>query len=213
LARHQTEQCGTVVRKRLSRDERQRHLVQATLSAIHKYGFHDATVLRIAEEAGLSGGNIHYHFKSKEELFAAAMRALMSDLSDLLVEQLAGAETPLERLRATISANLSERIFTEQTCFVWLQFWSETSRHEKLARLERINAGRFRGTLVDALKQLVPAGEADAIAHELIALVDGLWIRKAQTGDALSAAQARTVAFGYLDGRLESATRSAQEAC
>jgi TetR/AcrR family transcriptional repressor of bet genes len=200
------------VRKRLSRDERQRHLVQATLSAIHKYGFHDATVLRIAEEAGLSGGNIHYHFKSKEELFAAAMRALMSDLSDLLVERLAAAETPLERLHATIGANLSERIFTEQTCFVWLQFWSETSRHEKLARLERINASRFRGTLVDALKQLVPPDEADAIAHELIALVDGLWIRRAQIGDALSPAEARRIAFDYLDGRLPAARRTASEA-
>ena len=135
-------------RQRRNRDESQRHLVDATISAIYKHGFHEATAQRIAEEAGLSAGNIHYHFGSKEELFAAAMRQLMSDISDTLVYELGKADTPLARAHAIIHANLSEPLYTHRNCFVWLQFWSETARSEQLTRLERINAQRFHRNLL-----------------------------------------------------------------
>ena len=84
----QTGVMTTPPRQRRHRNESQSHLVDATISAIYKYGFHEATAQRIAEEAGLSAGNIHYHFGSKEELFAAVMRQLMSDISDTLVREL-----------------------------------------------------------------------------------------------------------------------------
>jgi len=195
----------TAPRQRRHRDESQRHLVEATISAIYKHGFHEATAQRIAEEAGLSAGNIHYHFGSKEELFAAAMRQLMSDISDTLVYQLGKADTPLARAHAIIHANLSEPLYTHRNCFVWLQFWSETARSEELARLERINAQRFRRNLLDALTKLLPRTEAERVVQELVAMVDGLWLRKAQNNQAVSPEAARAFVFSYLDRRLGAA--------
>lgn len=195
----------TAPRQRRHRDESQRHLVEATIAAIYKHGFHEATAQRIAEEAGLSAGNIHYHFGSKEELFAAAMRQLMSDISDTLVYQLGKADTPLARAHAIIHANLSEPLYTHRNCFVWLQFWSETARSEELARLERINAQRFRRNLLDALTKLLPRTEAERVVQELVAMVDGLWLRKAQNNQAVSPEAARAFVFSYLDRRLGAA--------
>ena len=195
----------TAPRQRRHRDESQRHLVEATIAAIYKHGFHEATAQRIAEEAGLSAGNIHYHFGSKEELFAAAMRQLMSDISDTLVYQLGKADTPLARAHAIIHANLSESLYTHRNCFVWLQFWSETARSEELARLERINAQRFRRNLLDALTKLLPRTEAERVVQELVAMVDGLWLRKAQNNQAVSPEAARAFVFSYLDRRLGAA--------
>ena len=189
-------------RKRRQKDESQRHLVDATISAIYEYGFHDATAIRIAEHAGLSTGNIHYHFGSKEELFAAAMRQLMSGISDELVYELGKANTPLARIQAILRANLSDKLFTHRNCFVWLQFWAETARSEELARLERINSQRFHRNLLDALSKLMPRKEAKKTTQELVAMVDGLWIRKAQTNDGLPAETARQIADAYLDRRL-----------
>lgn len=189
-------------RKRRMRDESQKQLVDATLAAIYEHGFHEATAARIAAHAGLSAGNIHYHFGSKEELFAAAMRQLMTGLGDELVQALGQADTAQARVRAILHANLSDDFFTHQNCFVWLQFWSETARSEELARLERINALRFRRNLIDALVQLMPRPEAERLARELVSLVDGLWIRKAQVADALSPSAARAIVDAYLDRRL-----------
>lgn len=196
----------TTPRQRRHRDQSQRHLVDATISAIYKHGFHDATAQRIAEEADLSAGNIHYHFGSKEELFAAAMRQLMSDISDTLVYELGKADTPLARARAIIQANLSEPLYTHRNCFVWLQFWSETARSEELARLERINAQRFRRNLLDALGKLLPRPQAEHVVQELVAMVDGLWLRKAQNDQAVTPELARATVFSYLERRLGLAT-------
>lgn len=196
-------------RKRRPREESQKHLVDATISAIYEHGFHDATAIRIAEHAGLSTGNIHYHFGSKEELFAAAMRQLMSGISDELVLELGKADTPLARTQAVLDANLSDALFTHRNCFVWLQFWSETARSEELARLERINAQRFHRNLLDPLSKMMPRQEAKKATQELVAMVDGLWIRKAQANDSLSAADARRIAANYLDRRLAAAAKEA----
>lgn len=190
-------------RKRRHKDQSQRQLLEATLSAIYEHGFHDATVIRIAELAGLSTGNIHYHFGSKDEMFAAAMRLLMSSISDELVCELGKADTPLERARAVLRANLSNEIFTHRNCFAWLQFWSETARSEELARLERINSQRFQRNLLDALSRLMPRPDAEKTTQELVAMVDGLWIRKAQDNDSISPDTARLIANDYLDRRLK----------
>ncbi len=201
----QTGVMTTLPRQRRQRNESQSHLVDATISVIYKHGFHEATAQRIAEEAGLSAGNIHYHFGSKEELFAAVMRQLMSDISDTLVRELGKADTPLARAHAIIHANLSEPLYTHRNCFVWLQFWSETARSEELARLERINAQRFHRNLLDALSKLLEREDAEKIVQELVAMVDGLWIRKAQDNDAVTPETARAIVFSYLERRLESA--------
>lgn len=201
----QTGVMTTPPRQRRHRNESQSHLVDATISAIYKYGFHEATAQRIAEEAGLSAGNIHYHFGSKEELFAAVMRQLMSDISDTLVRELGKADTPLARAHAIIHANLSEPLYTHRNCFVWLQFWSETARSEELARLERINAQRFHRNLLDALSKLLEREDAEKIVQELVAMVDGLWIRKAQDNDAITPETAQATVFGYLERRLGAA--------
>ncbi|KCZ53365.1 hypothetical protein HY29_03850 [Hyphomonas beringensis] len=203
-----TEAAKTLPRQRRNSDESQRHLIDATISAIYKHGFHEATAQRISEEAGLSAGNIHYHFGSKDELFAAAMRQLMSDISDTLVYELGKADTPLARAHAIIHANLSERLYSHRNCFVWLQFWSETARSEELARLERINAQRFHRNLLDALSKLLPRNEAEQVAKELVAMVDGLWIRKAQDNASITPQAARTLVFAYLDRRLGSAAQT-----
>ena len=192
--------------QRRNSDESQKHLIEATISAIYRHGFHEATAQKIADEAGLSAGNIHYHFGSKEELFAAAMRQLMSTISDTLVYQLGKADTPLARARAIIHANLSEPLSSHRNCFVWLQFWSETARSEELARLERINSQRFHRNLLDALSKLLSREEAEKVAVELVAMVDGLWIRKAQADDSITPEAARSLVFAYLDRRLGSAS-------
>ncbi len=188
-----------------SGDLSRQQLIEAAAQAIYKHGYYDATVSRIAEESGLSAGNIHYHFGGKDGLLEATMRALLSDIHDVMVEQLTQAGGALERVRAVIRTNLTERLFRPEICRVWLHFWAQTPHQERLARLEQINATRFRANLQEGLRQLVPAERVQGLAKEIVAMVDGLWVRCAQRGAAVDAEAACALVLDYLDRRLESA--------
>jgi len=180
-----------------------RQLIEAAAHAIHKYGFYDATVSRIAAQSGLSAGNIHHHFGGKDGLLEATMRALLGDIHDAMVDELARAAGPLERVRAVIRTNLAEPLFRPEICRVWLHFWAQTPHQERLARLERINATRFRANLQEGLRQLVPTERVQGLAHEIVALVDGLWVRRAQRGHEVEPEAACRLVLDYLDRRLE----------
>ncbi len=188
-----------------SGDIGRQQLIEAAAQTIYKYGYHDATVARIAEESGLSAGNIHYHFGGKDGLLEATMRALLGDIHDAMVERLTQAADPLERVRAVIRTNLAEPLFRPEICRVWLHFWAQTPHQERLARLEQINATRFRANLQEGLRHLVPAERVSALAREIVALVDGLWVRRAQRGQAVDPEAACRMVLDYLDRRLETA--------
>ena len=186
-----------------SGDISRHQLIEAAAQAIFKHGYYDATVARIAEESGLSAGNIHYHFGGKDGLLEATMRALLGDIHDAMVEQLTQAAGPLERVRAVIRTNLAEPLFRPEICRVWLHFWAQTPHQERLARLEQINATRFRANLQEGLRQLVPAARVQDLAYELVAMVDGLWVRRAQPDGGVEPEAACRLVLDYLDRRLE----------
>jgi len=188
-----------------SGDIGRQQLIEAAAQTIYKYGYHDATVSRIAEESGLSAGNIHYHFGGKDGLLEATMRALLGDIHDAMVERLTQAADPLERVRAVIRTNLAEPLFRPEICRVWLHFWAQTPHQERLSRLEQINATRFRANLQEGLRHLLPAERVPTVAREIVALVDGLWVRRAQRGQEVDPEAACRLVLDYLDRRLEAA--------
>lgn len=48
----------------------QESIVQAALSEFAAHGFHDASLNRVIEAAGISKGSLYYYFDGKEDLFA-----------------------------------------------------------------------------------------------------------------------------------------------
>ena len=55
------------------REARQRQLVEATITAIGRYGYAKLTLNHVATLAGLSPGIVNFHFRSKEQLLAATL--------------------------------------------------------------------------------------------------------------------------------------------
>ena len=54
--------------RRLPEDERRANILAAAERAFVAYGFHAATMSQVAEEAGMSAGNLYRYFPSKEAL-------------------------------------------------------------------------------------------------------------------------------------------------
>ena len=71
-------------------DERRSEIVVALLNVMADQGYAKATVNKIATEAGLTAGLIHYHFKNKQEILLELLDRIISDQLRLVDE--VGAE-------------------------------------------------------------------------------------------------------------------------
>ena len=75
-------------------------LVKATIVEIGRVGSLDVTVSQIAKRAGMSSALAHHYFGSKEEMFLAAMRHVLTLYGAEVRGALAAAEGPEGRVRA-----------------------------------------------------------------------------------------------------------------
>ncbi len=186
------------------RDIRHEELINATITAVHKRGYAVVTMAEIAAEAGASAASINYYFGSKEKLMEATMRRLLTLLKEAMLERYATAQTPHERLMAVIDANFADRLFTNEQCSIWMQFWANAPYAKSLQRLHRINRSRVTAHVRAELRALVPADRRETLREALQCYMDGVWLEAAQSDAPLDATQARKEAREVADLMLKS---------
>lgn len=152
-------------------------LVNATIGEIGRAGSLDVTVGQIAKAAGVSSALAHHYFGSKEELFLAAMRAILKEFGAEARRGLAMAATPRARLDALVRASFGGRNFQPEVVAAWLNFYVMARTNPAAARLLRIYQLRLVSNLTHALRPLCP--DPETAARTTAALIDGLYIRHA----------------------------------
>jgi TetR/AcrR family transcriptional regulator, transcriptional repressor of bet genes len=177
---------------------RRQQLIDATIATIHRHGFGETTVQRIARAAGVSPGIVHHYFRGKDDLLAATMRWLLEDLRRDLVGRLASLREPRARLRAVLAANFAPCQFRPEVISAWLAFWAQSAHDPDLARLRRIYMRRTLANLREPLRRLLPPAGAAAAAATLAALIDGLWLRAAHRDTGLEPADVPAILEGCL---------------
>ncbi|MBF9029688.1 transcriptional regulator BetI [Rhodobacterales bacterium HKCCE3408] len=175
-------------------------LVRAAIEEIGAAGTAHVTVGQIARRAGVSPALAFHYFGDKERLFLGAMRHILTIYAAEVRRHLSRAKTPRERLTALIGASFAPSNFERNTVNAWLDFYVTAQRNEAAARLLRVYRGRLRSNLVHELRACGVADPATA-AEGLGAMIDGLYIRKGQSGDEREAA--RRIALSYLESLLK----------
>ncbi|NEY91463.1 transcriptional regulator BetI [Rhodobacteraceae bacterium KMS-5] len=177
-------------------------LVKATIVEIGRAGSLDVTVSQIAKRAGMSSALAHHYFGSKEEIFLAAMRHILSLYGAEVRGALHLAQGPEARLKAILSASFSAANFRREAVGAWLNFWVLSQTVPEAKRLLAVYQRRLRSNLLAALRPL--AGErADSVAEGLGALIDGLYLREVLKSGAPDGAAAVATAMNYLNSQLE----------
>ena len=161
---------------------RRKQLIGAAIAVIHEDGFSHATVARIARRAGVSSGMVHHYFKDKDELLFATMRHLLSELHADAVLRLSAAPSPEARVRAIIDACFGDAQFDAQVFSAWLALYGSARQSSSLQRILSIYHRRLRSSLLHDLKKMVSAADAARLADGIAAMIDGLWLRYALTG-------------------------------
>jgi TetR/AcrR family transcriptional repressor of bet genes len=167
-------------------------------------GINDATIAQIARRAGVSTGIISHYFKDKNGLLEATMRDVTRQLRDAVssrLQPLANASAE-ERLRAIVDGNFDETQVHSAAMKAWLDFWASSMHQPQLNRLERVSSRRLFSTLVAEFRRELPLEQARLAAHGLAALIDGLWLRAALSGEPFKPVVARTLTTQFIRQQL-----------
>lgn len=181
---------------------RKEALVKATIVEIGRAGSLDVTVSQIAKRAGMSSALAHHYFGSKEEMFLAAMRHIMTLYGAEVRGALAAAEGSEGRIRGILRASFSPGNFRREAVGAWLNFWVLAQTVPEAKRLLAVYQRRLRSNLIAALKPLAGARAAE-IAESLGALVDGLYLREVLKSGPPDGAAAVALALRHLEAELK----------
>ncbi|MCI2400754.1 transcriptional regulator BetI [Aliiroseovarius subalbicans] len=177
-------------------------LVKATISEIGRAGSLDVTVTQIAKRAGVSSALAHHYFGGKDQIFLAAMRHILSVYGAQVRAALSVARTPRARLEAIIGASFEAGNFRPEVISAWLNFYVQAQSVDGARRLLRVYQGRLHANLVHDLRPLV-GDQADLVADNIAAMIDGLYIRHALRDVTPDGQAACDQVLGCLDRMLE----------
>jgi len=171
---------------------RKEALVKATIVEIGRTGSLDVTVSQIAKRAGMSSALAHHYFGSKEQIFLAAMRHVLTLYGAEVKGALVAAEGARGRIAGIVRASFSTTNFRREVIGAWLNFYVLAQTQPEAKRLLSIYHRRLHSNLCHDLRPLI-GPRSDAVARHVGALIDGVYLREAlsvSTPDAAAAAEA-----------------------
>lgn len=116
--------------------ERRNEIALVACRVVAQYGFDQATIVRIAREAGYTTGMVAHYFDTKQDIVIAALRLILRRIEERLTP--AQGEPDLLAL-LTEALPVDETRYTE--CAFWIAFWGQVPADK---RLKRINAWLHR---------------------------------------------------------------------
>jgi AcrR family transcriptional regulator len=192
--------------------ERRAQVLRAARACIVAQGYERVTMRDIAETAGVSTGTVVHYFNDKETVLEAALLDKITDTGIAFRAALAGAQSAWERLERLVEASLPA---TDEVCDewrLWLTFWSEATRNERLRAVSERQHQRWTRFLAHILRDGVATGEfapldAEATATQIAALIDGLAVQATLGNPAVPPDRMRELCLGALRSLLPAATR------
>lgn len=109
------------VASKKSRDKNEA-ILEAAVSVIGEYGYHNAPISRIAREAGVADGTVYLYFKNKEDLLISILRQTIGKIVEIIETRWANVHSPRERLQILVES-----------------YFDELSKNPNLARVTQVH--------------------------------------------------------------------------
>ncbi len=159
---------------------RKQQIIQATLGCIDKLGLSQTTLASIATAAGISQGNLVFHFQTKENLLNQALQAHGREYTNCWQQALAEAQNqPTAQLCAIIQAPFKAHICNHKKISVWYAFWGESRSRPKYKQVCGQQDQAFSQALLLICQQVEKISNstlsAETAAVSIEAIIDGLW--------------------------------------
>lgn len=163
-------------------EARRGQVVEAARECFRRYGFHGASMVQIAAEAGMSVGQIYRFFSGKEAIIEAIVEEGVAQKMDHIagIEQSAldsGEDLAMASARAR--AELSAVDDRDQDALI-LEIVAEAARNPAVAAIVQENDKRFRERaeqMVAAARPHWPAARVSDVVRMIAALHEGWYLR------------------------------------
>lgn len=133
--------------------ETQTRILDAAVALFNEHGVKAVSVNRIAEAAGVSRGNLHYHFRTKEALIAAIFDHMAAEMNDAGKED---AKIPTLAHLRTMFDRYAGRVWTYR--FFFRELTALTNRDPVLRRRYHTNRELRLGELEQFFEALIRNG-------------------------------------------------------
>ena len=158
--------------------QRRDEIALVACRVVAEHGFDQATIVRIAREAGYTTGMLAHYFESKQDIIIAALRLILRRIDERLTRPVDAATRPdlLELLLEALPVD--EHRHTE--CAFWTTFWGQVTADR---RMKRINAWVHREYMRLFERCLAqgwaewpqwPPATRDQVLRSLVTFINGL---------------------------------------
>ncbi|MFI6386684.1 TetR/AcrR family transcriptional regulator [Nonomuraea sp. NPDC050547] len=162
-------------------DQRRAELLAATRRVVLEKGLANTRIADIAKAVNVSGGLIHYHFATKDELITAMLRATLDVESARLEEIVRGPGTAVRRFDRVLDYYIPQSR-ADQSWLLWLDAWNTALREPAVNAIVL----ELEATWLRAIERVITDGvdggeftcdDPAGAAERLDAMLDGLAIR------------------------------------
>lgn len=162
-------------------DRRRGELLDAARQVVLERGMASARIADVAKATNVSGGLVHYHFATKDELMAEMLRASSEAERQQLARIVDAGATALDRLDRVMRYYIPSTR-SDQSWILWIEAWAAGLRAPAVQAILQELSKAWLKALERVIRDGVAAGEftcADpvAAAERLDALLDGLMVR------------------------------------
>ena len=150
------------------------------MDCIDRLGLSQTTLARIAERAGLSQGNVVFHFQSKEALLEQTLRHLSDEYHcNWLTALERAAPDAYSQLRALAESSFAAKICNRRKISVWFAFWGESRSRPKYMRVCGEQDEAFSNQVLALCKRIESESTArlaaETAALSIEGMINGLW--------------------------------------
>lgn len=173
--------------KIVDKTKKRKQIGLLALSYFAEEGAVTGSISQIAEAVGVGKGTIYEYFRSKDELIIFAMELYVQETEEKVSSLLDGITNPKERLNC-YSISIVEHIIEDpQTTGILVAIFQLVLANQGSTQQSAALEGMFeqaRRTIIGIIEDGVDKGvfnrragdQAEALAINLIAFVDGLWM-------------------------------------
>jgi AcrR family transcriptional regulator len=182
-------------------------ILNAACAVIAETGFENIRMRMVAERAGVSTAALHYHFDTRENLFAEALHYSFGRTGADVYEAQGNGDTATARLARIISASLPLTPSLRQEWAMWQELWCRAGRDPESRTLAIELYGAHVSWIEETLTAGIGSGEfrpCDTSAHaQLISsLCDGFGVQLMMSSPTVTLDVARTAIWSVATGPL-----------
>ena len=163
--------------KIVDHEQRRDEIALVACRVVAEHGFDQATIVRIAREAGYTTGMVAHYYDTKQEIIIAALRLILRRIEQRLMRP--AGDTPSDLLTILTEAlPVDEARFTE--CAFWTAFWGQVSADKKLKRINAWVHREYMRLFERCLAQGWPAwtqwsvAVKDQVLRSVVTFINGL---------------------------------------